>query len=712
MKTNKIWLLIIFMALCVTFFGLNLNQYLSLDYFSQQKANILNLYAQHPTLFAGIYFVVYVIVTAISLPSAAIITLIGGAIFGLVNGTVLVSFASTIGATFSFLIARTLLRDSVEKRFANTFETINKGAEKKEAFYLLGLRLIPLIPFVAVNLFMGLTSIKTSRYFIVSQLGMLPGTLVFVYAGTQLVQVDPISDVAAPILFLSFALLGVFPILAKKLLDLMQTKLIYQQFDKPKSFDANIVVIGAGSAGLVTSYIAAATKAKVILIEKHLMGGDCLNTGCVPSKALIRSAKMMSYYSRASEFGLSVKDITADFPAVMERIQRVISEVAPHDSIERYTLLGVDCLQGTATIIDPYRVEINGKIITTQNIVIGTGARPAMPEIEGIRTVPFYTSDTIWSLREKPNKMLVIGSGPIGCELAQSFHRLGIHVTLLNRSDRIMPKEDIEISNYVKNKLIADGLDLKLGYLPKEFIHQNGHSQLLAAKNNDSIMIDFDCVLIATGRQANVTGFGLEELGIELKPNGTISVNEYLQTKYPNIYACGDVAGPYQFTHAAAYQAWFAAVNALFGSFKQFKVNYKAIPWATFTDPEVARVGLNEQEAIAQNINYEITRYGIDELDRAIADGENHGEVKILTQVGKDKILGVTIVGHHAGDLITEYVTAMKHNLGLKKILGTIHIYPTLAESNKYAAGEWKRAHIPKLAIKWLSKWHRWKRKA
>jgi len=712
MKTKKVWLLIIFIALLLIFFGLNLNQYLSLDYFSQQKENIFNFHTEHPVLSASIYFVVYVMVTALSLPAAAVITLMGGAIFGLVEGTILVSFASTIGATLAFLMARTLLRDSVEKRFANTFKTINKGVEKEGGFYLFGLRLVPLFPFVAVNLLMGLTSINTSRFFIVSQLGMLPGTFVFVNAGTQLAQIDTISDVASPALFFSFALLGIFPILAKKLLTHMQAKRIYRQFDKPKSFDANMVVIGAGSAGLVTSYIAAATKAKVILIEKHLMGGDCLNTGCVPSKALIRSAKMMSYYHRASEFGLSVKDITVDFPAVMERIQRVISAIEPHDSVERYTQLGVDCSEGTANILDPYRVEVNGTIITTQNIVIGTGARPSVPNIDGIDTVSFYTSDTIWDLRKKPNKMLVIGSGPIGCELAQSFHRLGIHVTLLNRSDRIMPKEDIEISNYVKDKFIADGLDLKLGYLPKQFTHLNGQSQLLASKNEESVTIDFDCLLIATGRQANVTGFGLEKLGVELNPNGTILVNEYLQTKYPNIYACGDVAGPYQFTHAAAHQAWFAAVNALFGSLKRFKVDYKVMPWATFTDPEVARVGLNEQEAKAQNINYEVTRYGIDDLDRAIADGENHGEVKILTQAGKDKILGVTIVGHHAGDLITEYVTAMKHNLGLNKILGTIHIYPTLAESNKYAAGEWKRAHVPELAMKWLPKWHRWKRKA
>jgi len=711
MKTNKIWLLILFVALLFAFIGLNLDQYLSLAYFSQQKENIFSYQAQHPVLTASIYFVVYVIVTALSLPAAAVITLIGGAIFGLAKGVILVSFASTIGATISFLIARTLLRDAVEKRFANSLKTINKGIEKDGNFYLFGLRLVPLFPFVAVNLLMGLTTIRTSRYFVISQLGMLPGTLVFVNAGTQLAQVDTISDVTSPALFFSFVLLGVSPILAKKLLASVKAQRIYQKFDKPDSFDANMVVIGAGSAGLVSSYIAAATKAKIILVEKNLMGGDCLNTGCVPSKALIRSAKMMSYYHRASEFGLSVEGITADFPAVMERIQRVIAEIEPHDSVQRYTELGVDCRQGTANILDPYRVEINGKVITTKNIVIGTGARPAIPDIDGIDSVPFYTSDTIWNLREKPNKMLVIGSGPIGCELAQSFHRLGIHVTLLNRSDRIMPKEDIEIASYVKDKLRADGLDLKLGYLPQKFTHHNGQSQLHASKNNESISIDFDCVLIATGRQANVTGFGLQKLGIELNPNGTISVNEYLQTKYPNIYACGDVAGPYQFTHAAAHQAWFAAVNALFGSLKKFKVDYKVIPWATFTDPEVARVGLNEQEAKAQNIDYEITRYGIDDLDRAIADGENHGEVKILTQTGKDKILGVTIVGHHAGDLITEYVTAMKHNLGLNKILGTIHIYPTLAESNKYAAGEWKRAHLPKLVMKWLPKWHRWKRK-
>ncbi len=712
MKTKKIGLLIIFMALVATFFSLNLGQYLSLDYFSQQKTAIFDFHAQHPALTAGLYFGIYVLVTALSLPAAAVITLVGGAIFGLIEGAILVSFASTIGATLAFLIARTLLRESVQNRFSGSFEAINKGIEKEGSFYLFGLRLVPLFPFVAVNLLMGLTTIKTWRYFVVSQLGMLPGTLVFVNAGTQLAQVDSIADVASPTLLFSFALLGIFPIIAKKVLTNIQAKRVYQGFDKPKSFDTNMVVIGGGSAGLVTSYIAAATKAKVTLIEKHLMGGDCLNTGCVPSKALIRSAKMVSYYQRASEFGLSVKEIEVDFPAVMERIQKVITEIEPHDSIERYTGLGVDCITGTAKILDPYRVEVNGKVITTQNIVIGTGARPAIPNIEGIEDVPVYTSDTIWGLRDKPQRMLVIGSGPIGCELAQSFHRLGIEVTLLNRSDRIMPKEDTEISNYVKEKLIQDGLTLKLGYQPKQFTNINGQAQLYAENKHEKIIIDFDCVLIATGRQANVSGFGLESLDIDLNPNGTITVNEYLQTKYPNIYACGDVAGPYQFTHAAAHQAWYAAVNALFGNLKKFKVDYHVIPWATFTDPEVARVGINEQEAKAQGIAYEVTRYGIDDLDRAIADGENHGEVKVLTQPGKDKILGVTIVGHHAGDLITEYVTAMKHGLGLNKILGTIHIYPTLSESNKYAAGEWKRGHVPALAMKWLPKWHNWKRNA
>lgn len=713
MAPRKALLLATVVALFAVFFTFDLSQYLSLEFLQQQKGNLSAYTEQNPLSAAAIYFSIYVAITALSLPAATVVTLAGGAIFGLGQGLLLVSFASTLGATLAFLLARTLLRERVQEKFASKLTAINKGIEQEGAFYLFGLRLVPLFPFFAVNLLMGLTTMRTWQYFVVSQLGMLPGTIVYVNAGTQLGQLDSLAGIASPSLILSFALLGVFPLFAKRLLDFIQARKIYQGISRPVAFDTNMVVIGAGSAGLVTAYIAAATKAKVTLIEKHRMGGDCLNTGCVPSKALIRSASIKRYAERAEEFGLHKLNPETNFKALMQRIKSVVAEVEPHDSVERYTQLGVDCELGEASIIDPYRVSVNDKVITTRNIVIATGARPATPDIPGLSDIHYLTSDTIWELEQQPKKMLVIGAGPIGCELAQSFARLGTEVTLLNRSDKLLPKEDVDIAAFVRQSLKDDKLTLLLGATPIRFTpaeHGEGF-QLEYQYQGQRQEASFDTCLVATGRSPNTSGFGLQQLGLETNPNGTIKVNEYLQTKYPNIYACGDVAGPFQLTHAASHQAWYVAVNALFGGIKKFKADYRVMPWSTFTQPEVARVGINEQEAKHQGTAYELTRFDIAELDRAIADGENHGVVKVLTVPGKDTILGVTIVGHHAGDLIAEFVLAMKHNLGLNKILGTTHIYPTLAESNKYLAGEWKRNHAPKIAMKLLPVFHRWRRK-
>jgi pyruvate/2-oxoglutarate dehydrogenase complex dihydrolipoamide dehydrogenase (E3) component/uncharacterized membrane protein YdjX (TVP38/TMEM64 family) len=709
-KKLLIGALIIFIG---SFFYFDLAQFLSLDYFKSQQTSISQFYHDQPYTSAAIFVAIYIAVTALSLPGAAVMTLAGGAVFGLLEGTILVSLASTIGATLAFLVSRTLLRESVQKKFADSLKSINAGVQKEGAFYLFGLRLVPLFPFFVINLVMGLTPIKTRQFFFISQLGMLPGTLVFVYAGTQIGQIESLSGILSPGLLFAFVLLGLFPFLAKKLMDGLQAKKVFAGYDQPKKFDTNMVVIGAGSAGLVTSLIAAAVKAKVSLIERHKMGGDCLNTGCVPSKALIRSAKMANYYRRADEYGLSTENIEVNFEAVMERIQAIIKTIEPHDSIERFTDLGVDCITGDAEIIDPFRVKVNNQIITTQNIVISTGARPFVPPIKGIEDMAYLTSDTIWELREKPQRMLIIGGGPIGCEMAQSFQRLGVQVIQLDRSARIMPREDEDVSIEVQTRFIKEGIDLRLNYATQEFIKE-GEQKVLLCQDGDGQdqRIEFDTLLLAVGRKPNVEGFGLDKLTIPLNANGTIEVNDYLQTRYPNIYACGDVAGPYQFTHTASHQAWYTAVNGLFGMFKKFKVDYSVIPWATFSDPEVARVGLNEQEAKAQNIPYEVSRYGIDDLDRAIADGEAHGFIKVLTVPGKDKILGATIVGHHAGEIIVEYVTAMKHGLGLNKILGTIHIYPTLTETNKFVAGNWKKAHVPERIMAFLPKFHTWKRGA
>lgn len=706
----KFFLVSLVVSLIILFFNFNLGSYLTLDYLREQQSSFQNFYQLNPLKTLGTYFIIYVLSTALSLPGAAVLTLAGGALFGLGTGLVLVSFASTLGATLALLVSRFLLRDLVQSKFKDSLGAINAGIQKEGVFYLFSLRLIPAFPFFMINLVMGLTPISIGKFFWVSQLGMLPGTAVFVNAGTQLSQLQSLKGILSPSILFSFVILGIFPLIAKTVLNYYKENKILRTFKKPKKFDYNIAVIGAGSGGLVSAYIAAAVKAKVVLIEKHKMGGDCLNTGCVPSKALIKSAKIISYIRRHKEFGLKNATVEFDFSDIMDRVQNVIKTVEPHDSVERYSGLGVECLSGTAKILSPYEIAVNGKIITTKNIIIATGGRPAAPPIKGVEKIKFLDSDSIWSLRTKPSNLLVIGGGPIGCEIAQCFQRLGAQVNLVQRGPRILHREDIEAAHLVQESFKRDGIKLHLDAIAKEFIIENNKNYLIIETNGRDSRIEFDQVVMALGRKANISGFGLEELGVTITPQGTIEVDPFLRTNYPNIFAVGDVAGPYQFTHTAAHMAWFAAVNALFGSLKKFKVDYRVVPWCTFTDPEVARVGLSEDEAKEKKIPYEVSIYGLDDLDRAIADQEAHGIVKVLTVPGSDKILGAMITGDHAGDYIVEFVSAMKHRFGMNKILGTIHIYPTLGEANKYVAGVWKKNHAPQTLLGWVQKFHAWRR--
>jgi dihydrolipoamide dehydrogenase len=707
---GRIVIILLISAVVAAYVLFDVGQYLTLDYLKSQQHEFITFYQKNQLLTISTYFGIYVLVTAVSLPGAAIMTLAGGAIFGVTTGTVIVSFASTIGATLAFLVSRLLLRNFIQRRFHEKLIAINDGIQKDGAFYLFTLRLIPIFPFFVINLAMGVTPIRTLQFFLVSQIGMLPGTIVYVNAGSQIASINSLGGILSPGLLFSFALLGIFPLIAKKFVEYLKSKKYLRQYLKPRKFDYNMVVIGAGSAGLVTSYIASTVKAKVALIEKNKMGGDCLNTGCVPSKALIRSAKVLNYIRRAKEFGFSQASAKFNFSDVMKRVQRVISKVEPHDSVERYTELGVECINGAARIITPYEVRVNGRSLITQNIVIATGARPFVPDIDGLDMVDYLTSDTIWNLQKKPNNLVVLGGGPIGSELAQSFQRLGCQVTIVEKNASVLSREDDDVSEIVKKTFAREGVRLYTNHTAKKVVVDANKKYLLCEHNDKMVSIEFDEILIALGRKANIEGFGAEDIKIHMTPHGTIETDEYLRTNFPNIYACGDVVGPYQFTHVASHQAWYAAVNALFKPFKKFKVNYSIIPWATFTDPEVARVGLNEKEAIKKGVKYEVTTYGIDDLDRAIADEEDNGMVKVLTVPGKDTILGVTIVGPHAGDLIAEFVTAMSHDIGLNKILGTIHIYPTLSEANKYVAGNWKKAHKPEAILKFLQWFHRWRR--
>lgn len=725
MGKNSSQLIIVCLGLVLIFlfFYLNLGQFLTFDSLKSQQAVLKDFYVQSPISTILIFFGVYVLVTALSLPGAAILTLAGGVLFGTTLGTGVVSISSTVGATLAFLTSRFLFQEAVQNRFKKILKPINEGFKKEGAFYLFSLRLIPVFPFFVVNLVMGLLPIKVSSYFFISMIGMLPGTWVYVNAGTQLSQIQSPREILSFEVLLSFALLGIFPFFAKMALASIKRRKAYRNFSKPKKFDFNVLVIGAGSAGLVTSYIASTLRARVGLIEKHKMGGDCLNTGCVPSKALIKSAKIAHTLKKAQAFGIKSQQPEVDFAAVMNRIHEVIRKIEPHDSIERYTNLGVECIQGEAQILSPYQVRVGDKTLTTQTLVIATGASPIVPPIPGIEKITPLTSENLWHLKNKPKNMIVVGGGPIGCELAQAFARLGVHVTQIEQNNRLLPREDLDVAEEVMRSLKNDGVEIQVNTIAQA-IEVDGQNQkrLLCKTDQETKHLAFDEILFAIGRRPNIKGFGLEALNLEINPSGTIAHDGYMSTTtYPNIFVCGDVAGPYQFTHMAAHQAYYASINALLTPFnrwipfpfnKSLIANYKVVPWATFTDPEVATVGLTETQAKADGVAYELTKYELDDLDRAIADGEDFGFVKVLTAPGSDQILGATIVGSRASDMIAEFIAAMKHGRGLGSILGTTHIYPTHSEANKMTAGTWKRQRKPEAVLRKLNWFFRWRRNA
>jgi pyruvate/2-oxoglutarate dehydrogenase complex dihydrolipoamide dehydrogenase (E3) component/uncharacterized membrane protein YdjX (TVP38/TMEM64 family) len=684
------------------FFALDLQRFFSLEALKAQYGDLVSFRSGQPWAAAGLYAFIYILVTGLSLPGAAVLTLAGGAVFGLFWGTVIVSFASTIGATLAFLLARFLFRDWVKNRFPRQFAAVDAGIARDGAFYLLALRLVPAVPFFLVNLLVPLTALPARTFFWVSQVGMLPGTLVYVNAGTQLGQVDSLSGILSPGLLLSFTLLGIFPLLARRLLDLLQARRAYARWPKPKRFDRNLVVIGAGAAGLVAASTAVSLRAKVTLVEQGAMGGDCLNTGCVPSKAMIRSARVLSLTRRAAEFGLEPVDPRADFGKVMDRVRQVIGEIAPHDSVERYTGLGVEVLQGRARLVSPWEVAIASESgerrLTTRSLVIATGARPKVPEIPGLAAIQYLTSESVWNLQVRPERLVVLGGGPVGCELAQCFVRLGSRVTLVEALPQLLGREDADVADMLAQALRADGVDLRLG---QRAVAVEAADKVLAIEGEgQQSRLPFDALLLALGREPRLAGLGLEELGLEL--DASALCDERLQTRFPNIYVCGDAAGSFQFTHVAGHQAWHAAFNALLGDWWKLRVDYGLIPWATFCDPEVARVGLNEREARSKGIACEVTRLPMAEVDRAVAEGENQGFIKVLTPPGSDRILGASIVGPHAGDLITEFTLAMRHGLGLRKLLATIHVYPSYAGAVQQVAAQWRRDHAPRLALRWL----------
>jgi len=700
------WLLLVALVILVVMaWQSGLTDVLSFEVLKARQAELSVWTGSHPWQVAGVFFVLYVVVTALSLPGAAVMTLAAGVIFGLVEGTLIVSFASSIGATLAMLVARYLLREPLSRRYGERLQRIDAGIARDGAFYLFTLRLVPVFPFFVINLLAGLTALRAVTFYWVSQLGMLPGTIAYVFAGTQLARIASPSDVLSPGLLGAFALLGALPLLLRWLIRWLEARRVYRGHRRPQRYDYNLIVIGAGSAGLVSAYIGATVKAKVALIEKHRMGGDCLNTGCVPSKALLRTARLLAEARDSERYGIAALEARFDFAAAMARVQEVIAKVAPHDSIERYRGLGVDVIQGEARIVSPWEVEVGSRRLSARSLILATGAAPLVPKIPGMDAIEYLTSDNIWALRELPPRLVVLGGGPIGCELAQAFARFGSEVTLAEMAPRLLPREDADAAAEVASAFRHDGIRIATAHTAKR-VEQRGDGAVLICEHlGGEVALPFDRLLVALGRRAHTRGFGLEELGVCLREGGTIEADTLMRTNFPNIFVAGDATGPYQFTHVGAHQAWYATVNALLAPFWRFKTDYRVIPWATFTDPEVARVGLSEDEAQQQGVAVEVTRYGIDDLDRAIADGADRGFVKVLTAPGRDRILGATVVGAHAGELIAEFVLAMKHGIGLNKLLGTIHVYPTLSEANKYAAGAWKRAHAPQAALRWAERY-------
>ncbi|KAA0011250.1 pyridine nucleotide-disulfide oxidoreductase [Billgrantia pellis] len=722
MSRRRLWIVALIVALVAAYFLSGADEWLTLANLQAEQSRFQAWLARDPVTVIGGFFTIYVFMAALSLPGAALMTLLGGALFGLGWGLVIISFASSLGATLAASIARSLLRGPLERRFAPQLERINAGIRREGAFYLFTLRLIPLFPFFVINLVMGLTRMRLRTFYWVSQLGMLPGTAVYVNAGRELGALDSLSGILSPGLIGSFVLIGLFPWLARALVTVARRRRLARRFDRPARFDYDIVVIGAGSAGLVASYIAAAVKAKVALVECHRLGGDCLNTGCVPSKALIRAARLAAEIRSAHRFGIDAGEPRIDFAGVMAHVRRAVRQVEPHDSRERYEGLGVAVMAGRACLDDPWRVRVSGtggeRVLTARHVIVASGARPRLPDLPGLDRVEVLTSDNLWQLDALPERLVVLGGGPIGCEIGQSFARLGSRVSLVQKGEQLLPREDPDVADSVRERLEREGVEVWLETRAvrvepgdtKDGVDLLVAERWLASGKIETRRLAFDRLLVAVGRQANVEGLGLEALGVETREDGTLAVNEHLQSVLPSVWACGDVTGPFQLTHASAHQAWHATVNALFGEFKRFRVNYRALPAVTYTEPEVARVGLNEREARVQGIDYEVTRYALSELDRAIAEGRTEGFVKVLTVPGRDRILGVSIVGQGAGEMLAEFTLAMTHGIGLDKLLGTIHPYPTWSEATKAAAGQWKNAHKPERLLSWLGGYFRWRR--
>lgn len=687
---KKVGLLVLIIICVIMFYHLDGNQYLNFENLKSHHQELFTFYQQNPLRFTLIYFFLYVGLVALSFPGATVLSLAGGYIFGFIKGLLIINWASTIGASIAFLIARFFFKDYLQRKFHYTFQKINQGMDREGNQYLLTLRLIPVFPFFLINILMGLTNISLLRFFIVSLIGMLPGTAVYVWAGTSLQNINSVSDIFTAKLITIFFLVGLIPILQSRILIYLKQKKHYSQFKTPKNYDYNLIVIGGGAAGLVNAYIATNLKAKVLLVEEDKMGGECLNYGCVPSKALISLSKTKKYSK-------------ANFYDLKNEIAKIIESIAPHDSVDRYKEMGVECVKGKASLISPFEVQINGTKYTGRKIIIATGAKPIYPNIKGLDVNKVFDYESIWKIENLPEKLVIIGGGAIGCELALAFSNLGTKVTIIEQNE-VLGTEDRDVASLVMKGLIGNNIDI---CEKSDLLTINHDKCSITFRNKNEVSeVPFDVLLIACGKIGNTDSISTT-LNLDLDSKKFILVNEYLETlKYRNIYACGDVNGLKQLTNAAAHQAWYTSVNALFGNWKKFSIEHDYIPHAVFVEPEIARVGVNELEALRNNLEYDLYHFDSSDLDRNLIERKKLGIIKVLTIKNTDQILGVTIVGEAASEIIAEYVLAMKYKLGLNKVLATSHIYPSFSEQNKYVAGVWKKRSVPGVILKVLKKYH------
>jgi pyruvate/2-oxoglutarate dehydrogenase complex dihydrolipoamide dehydrogenase (E3) component/uncharacterized membrane protein YdjX (TVP38/TMEM64 family) len=699
---------------------------------------------------------VYILACVLFIPGS-LLTLGAGFVFGIVVGTITVSIASTLGATAAFLLGRTLARPWIEARVAHRpkFRALDEAVRRQGFKIVLLTRLSPIFPFNLLNYTFGLTRVSLRDYILASWIGMLPGTVMYVYLGTTL---KTLADLAAgnvptsvgqQVLFgaglvATVAVTVLITRLARKALQeaipppTRQTEpLAHGDLAMPNTVQVlpddvhnqtlvanvhprdwvnpqpqsryNLVVIGAGTGGLVCAAGAAGLGARVALVEKHLLGGDCLNVGCVPSKALLRAARAYADVRDAAGFGVTVPPgAKVDFPAVMERMRRLRAGISPNDSAARFHSLGVDVFLGAAHFTGPDAVEVNGQTLRFARAVIATGGRPIQPPIPGLAEAGFQTNETIFSLMELPRRLAVIGAGPIGCELVQAFARFGSQTFLVGKQPQILPREDPDAAQLVETALQHDGVQLLLGHDLRRVERSGGERVLCLESPHGPKEIRVDDILVAVGRVPNVDGLNLEAAGVAHDSRIGVQVDDRLRTTSPRIYAVGDVCSRYQFTHAADAMARLAIQNALF--FGGARLSALTIPWCTYTDPEIAHVGLYERQAQEQGIAVQTLTQPLDGVDRALLDGETAGFVRVHLRRGTDKILGATIVARHAGDMISELTLAMTGGLGLRTPARTIHPYPTQAEAIKKVADAYNRTRLTPFVKRMLDKWMAWTR--